>query len=115
MLISIGGTRGLTGAVLLYGSLAATGQFGVLAASSARDAYVHAQHAPMVPSSSFERVREADKSIWQKLKESSPMRRMSDAEYEALIQGRIDDLDEQLSLVEEEMRLAKSEIAARAR
>ncbi|ORY76644.1 hypothetical protein BCR37DRAFT_162493 [Protomyces lactucae-debilis] len=107
------GTRGLTGAILLYGSMAATGQLGLHAASDARAAYIAGRNAPTAPAPAAVKQKEGDKSVWQKLKESSPMRRMSDDEYEALIAGRIEELDGQLGLVEEEIQFALEEIRRR--
>lgn len=53
------------------------------------------------------RVKESEKSVWQKLKESSPLRALPDEEYEGIMVGKIQGLDEQIQLVDEEIQRAR--------
>lgn len=60
-------------------------------------------------------VAEEDKSVWQKLKESSPLRPIPNDEFRELMQGKIKALDDAILAVDQEIAYTKSQIADSAR
>lgn len=62
-----------------------------------------------------EKVEEKDKSVWRKLKETSPLRSVPDDEFREIMEAKLRHLDEQIAAVNEEIVYTKSQIQQRAK
>lgn len=71
---------------------------------------VEAATAVPKPVQKAQKVAEQDKSVWRKLKESSPLRSIPDDEFRALMEGKIRHLDESIAAINEEIVYTKTQI-----
>lgn len=96
------GSRGLLGAVLLYGSLGGVGESVRLAIRRLSMAAPSGTTAPR-----SKPVPEGEKGVWQRLTESSPLRSIPNDEFEQIMVDKIKSLDEQITLVDAEIQSAR--------
>lgn len=106
------GRRGLLGAVLLYGGLGAAGESANLAVRSYLSS-AGTLHVKDTQDRTTGPVPEGDKSVWRRLKESSPLRSIPNDEFERLMVDKITSLDEQISLVDKEIQAARQATSTR--
>lgn len=95
-------------ALLFYGGGAGVGEFAYQSILSPPQRRKQQTDSAAAPSAN---VSESEKSVWRKLKESSPLRPLSNQEFEGLMTQKIQSLDEQIQVVDEEIQRTKERMS----